>query len=91
MKNKLQLPEEFVVQFEVVAYPLEGHGVLECIPPGAIILASCRSIHEHMIEVVWQEKRYVVFERDLQDRMRPLVEPEPEDDPPRWGDDRPLA
>jgi len=35
-----------------------------------------------MIEVIWQEKRYVVFERDLQERMEPLKKPEAEDDPP---------
>ena len=34
-----------------------------------------------MIEVIWQEKRYVVFERDLQERMEPLKKPEAEDGP----------
>lgn len=76
-----QLPQEFVVQREVYTFPLLGRSVLECIPPGAVVLASRRSTHKRMIEVTWQEKRYVVFERDLQERMEPLKKPENEDDP----------
>lgn len=79
--DSLQLPQEFVVLIEVYAFPLYGRGVLACIPPGAVILASCRSTHKRMIDVIWQEKRYVVFERDLQERMSPLKKPETEDDP----------
>ena len=78
----IELPQEFVVQREVYAFPLFGRSVLACIPHGAVILASCRSTHKRMIEVIWQEKRYVVFERDLQERMEPLKKPEAEDDPP---------
>jgi hypothetical protein len=80
--DSLQLPQEFVVLSEVYAFPLFGRSVLACIPPGAVILASCRSTHKRMIEVIWQEKRYVAFERDLQERMSPLKKPEFEDDPP---------
>jgi len=79
----IKLPQEFVVQREVYAFPLFGRSVLGCIPSGAVILATNRSTHKRMIEVIWQEKRYIVFERDLQERMEPLKKPENEDDPPR--------
>ena len=82
MDNRIQLPQEFVVRREVYAFPLFGRGALDCIPAGSVVLASCRSTHPRMIEVIWQEKHYIVFERDLQDHMEPLKKPENEDDPP---------
>jgi hypothetical protein len=76
-----ELPQKFIVLSEVYAFRLYGRSVLACIPAGAVVLASCRSTHKRMIEVIWQEERYVVFERDLQERMSPLKKPESEDDP----------
>ena len=84
----IELPQEFVVQREVYAFPLFGRSVLACIPPGVVILASCRSTHKRMIEVIWQEQRYVVFERDLQERMEPLKKPEAEGDPRQLSEDK---
>jgi len=34
-----------------------------------------------MIEVIWEEKWYVAFERDVHERMEPLNKPENEDLP----------
>lgn len=81
MVDQLQLPREFVVGSEVYAFSLNGRGVLECIPAGTVILASRRSTPKSMVEILWPDKPYVVFERDIRDRMQPLTKPEPEDDP----------
>jgi hypothetical protein len=48
-----------------------------------VILVSHRSTHKRMIEVIWEEKWYVAFERDVDERMEPLNKPENEDDPCR--------
>jgi hypothetical protein len=80
-RRAIQLPQEFVVLEEIFVFQLFGRNALERIPPGAVVLATHRSKHKRMIEVIWQEKRYVVFERDLQERMEPLKKPENEDDP----------
>jgi len=77
--EKLRFPQEFVVRREVYGFGPKGR--LERIPPGAVVLASSRSTHKRMIEVIWREKQYDVFERDLQDRMEPLAKPPLEDDP----------
>jgi len=61
--TEMQLPRKFVVQREVCAIQLFGRNLLERIPPEAVILADCPSTHKRMIEVTWQERRYVVFER----------------------------
>ena len=79
MINSLRLPQSFVVRREVYVFQLFGRSALQRIPPGAVILASHRSTHERMI--IWQEKRYVVFERDVQERMSPLKKPEFDDGP----------
>jgi len=75
----IKLPQEFVLRREVYAIQLFGRNLLEPIPPNAVILAVGRSTHARMIEVVWQEKLYIVFERDLRERMEPLAKPEDED------------
>ena len=77
MIYKLQLPQEFIVRVEVYGFGPN----LERIPPDSVVLALSRSTYKRMIEIVWQEKRYIVFERDLHERMWPLKKPEPEDDP----------
>ena len=66
-----QLPQEFVLRSEVCAIQLFGRNLLECIPTSTVILADCPSTHTRMIEVVWNEKRYIVFQRDLEELAEP--------------------
>jgi len=79
---QIRLPREFVVHREFYATQLFGRNLLERIPLDAVILADCRSTHKRMIEVVWQERRYVVFERDLMERTEPVEKLHDKDDPP---------
>jgi hypothetical protein len=67
----VELPQEFVIRREVGAVQLFGRHRIERIPPDAVILGDCYSTHARMIEVVWNEKRYVVFQRDLEERAEP--------------------
>lgn len=76
----IRLPQEFVLRREVYATQLFGRNLLERIPPDAIIRADRPSTHLRMIEVVWNEKRYVVFQRDLEERAEPC-NPQEEDPP----------
>ena len=62
-----QLPQEFVLRSEVCAIQLFGRNLLECIPPSTVILADRPSTHTRMIEVLWKQKRYIVFQRDLEE------------------------
>jgi hypothetical protein len=66
-----QLPQTFVVRSEVCAIQLFGRNLLECIPPSMVILADRPSTHARMIEVLWKEKRYIVFQRDLEELAEP--------------------
>lgn len=81
--NSLQLPQNFVVRREVYVFQLFERSALKRIPPDTVILVSHRSTHKRMIEVIWEEKWYVAFERDVHERMEPLNKPENEDDPCR--------
>jgi len=73
------LPREFIVRREVYAIQFFGRNLLERIPPDAVVLADRPSPYKCMIEVVWQGRRYVVFERDLRERTEPAKKPEDED------------
>lgn len=66
-----QLPQEFVLRSEVCAIQLFGRNLLECIPPSTVILADRPSTHTRMIEVLWKQKRYIVFQRDLKELAEP--------------------
>ena len=66
-----QLPQEFVLRSEVCAIQLFGRNLLECIPPSTVILADRPSTHTRMIEVLWKQKRYIVFQRDLEELAEP--------------------
>lgn len=79
--NSLQLSQNFVVRREVYVFQLFERSALQRIPPNTVIFASHRSTHKRMIEVIWQEKWYIVFERDVHERMEPLNKPENEDLP----------
>ena len=82
----MQLPEEFVVRREIHAIQHYAHSLLEPIPPGEVILADCHSMYARMIEVVWQERRYLVFDRDLTERAEPVRKSVDEDPPERiWA------
>lgn len=76
----MQLPQEFVVRREIYAIQLFGRNLLECIPTDAVIFVDRTSAHKRMLEVVWQERRYIVFERDLKERAEP-AKPQDEDPP----------
>jgi len=82
----MQLPQEFVVRREIYAIRHFGQSLLEPIPPGEVILADRPSPYARMIEAVWQGKRYLVFERDLNERTEPVRKPLDEDPPERmWA------
>lgn len=63
----VQLPQEFALRREVSAIQLFGRTLLE-----RILLADRPSKHVGMIEAIWQEKRYIVFLRDLEERAEAL-------------------
>jgi hypothetical protein len=65
------LPQEFALRSEVCAIQLFGRNLLECIPPSTVIHADRPSTHSRMIEVLWKEKRYIVFQRDLEELAEP--------------------
>jgi len=75
-----RLPQEFILRREVCAIQLFGRNLLERIPPDVVVHADRHSTHARMIEVVWNEKRYVVFQRDLEERAHPC-DPQEEDPP----------
>lgn len=67
-KLGMQFAREVVLRKEIWAIQLFGHILLERIPPGSVIVVDRPSTYTRMIEVVWQEKRYIVFQRDLEER-----------------------
>jgi hypothetical protein len=81
--RELDLPQEFVVQREIHAIQHFGQSLYETIPPGEVILADRPSNYARMIEIVWQEKRYLIFARDLAERAEPLGKSVEEDPPER--------
>jgi len=79
---KERLPQEFVLRREVYAIELFGGNRLQRIPLGSVILADRPSAYVRMIEILWEGKRYIVYERDLEERMERIEKPEPPPDPP---------
>ena len=78
---EIALPQEFVLRGKVYAFQLFGRQLLERIPANAVILADRPSAYVRMIEVVWEERRYLVFARDLRDLAEPFNKPQ-DDHPP---------
>ena len=74
----IRLPQDFVLRSEVCAIQLFGRNLLECIPISTVILADRPSTHTRMIEALWKEKRYIVFQRDLEELAEPS---QPEQEP----------
>ena len=68
---EMQFDRKLVLRDQICAIQLFGRKVLELIPAGSSIFAEHPSSYVRMIEVVWQEKRYLVFQRDLEERTRP--------------------
>lgn len=68
----MSLPGEFVLSQEICVIQLFGQNLLERIPTRAVVFADRPSSYTRMIEVVWQGKRYAMFQRDLEDRTRPV-------------------
>jgi hypothetical protein len=89
----IRLPQEFVLRSEVCAIQLFGRNLLECIPTSTVIRAQCPSSHTRMIEVLWKEKRYIVFQRDLEELAEPR-QPEqehlPSSDLRAWASNSPV-
>ena len=81
----MQLPEEFVVRREIGAIQHFGQSLLEPIPSGEVILVERVSLYARMIEVVWQERRYLVFDRDLTDVRNPSGSPQTKIPPSGFG------
>ena len=69
------LPQRLVLRSEVYAIQLFGRNGLERIPPGSVISADGHSSYARMIEVTWNGNRYVMFERDVEERTEPCVNP----------------
>jgi hypothetical protein len=68
----MHFPQEFVLQREILAVQLfgdgQGHAHMEQIPGEAHLVADCPSQYARMIEILWQDRRYIAFERDLEER-----------------------
>jgi hypothetical protein len=67
----IRLPQEFVLRSEICAIQLFGRNLLECLPTSTVVLAERPSTHTRMFEVLWKEKRYIVFQRDLEELAEP--------------------
>ena len=71
----MHFPQELVLQREILAFQLfgdtHGHTHLEQIPCDALIVADRPSNYTRMIEILWHERRYIAFERDLEERGVP--------------------
>lgn len=67
----MQLAQELILSREICAIQLFGHGLLERMPAGSIILVDSPSTYARMVEVVWHQRRYIVFQRDLEERTEP--------------------
>jgi len=72
---QIQYPEKFIVCREIHTIQHFGQSLLEPIPAGEVILAERPSSYPRMIEAVWQERRYLIFERDLRERTEPAKKP----------------
>ncbi|HTW64353.1 MAG TPA: hypothetical protein VME17_07040 [Bryobacteraceae bacterium] len=68
---EMQFGRELVLREQICAIQLFGRKALERIPAGSIIFAEHPSNYVRMIEVVWQQRRYLVFQRDLEERTKP--------------------
>ena len=68
-------PQQLILRAEVWAIQLFGRNGLERIPSGTIIVAEKHSQYARMIEVVWDGERYVMFERDVEERTEPCEKP----------------
>jgi len=66
----MQDSRELVVDDEICAIQLFGRSTLECIPPGSVIAVQEASKYARMVEILWCEKRYLAFERDLEERTQ---------------------
>jgi len=53
---------------EICAVQLFGRSLIECIPRGSVILVEGPSTYVRMLEIIWEGKRYSVFQRDLEER-----------------------
>lgn len=68
----IPLPQEFVILREFHAIQHFGNSRIEPIPAGEGILAERPSNYARMVEVVWRNRPYLVFERDLTECAEPL-------------------
>jgi len=81
----MQFPQDFIIRRELHAIQHFGQSLLEPISAGAIIRAERQSAYSRMIEAIWNDKPYLIFERDLTERTEPVEKPV-EDSPvePAW-------
>jgi hypothetical protein len=69
----------YVLQREIVAIQVFGRYLLEKIPPGSMILVSGHTTRERMLVVLWEDREYIMFERDLKERATPVGQQKDED------------
>lgn len=69
----MQFARELMLRDEICAVQLFGHNVFERIPRGSVIFVDRPSTYVRMVEVIWQDKRYIVFQRDLEERTESVV------------------
>ena len=72
---EIDLPQKFVLRRKVYAFQRFGRELLERIPADAVILAERPTEYASMIEVAWEDRRYLVFERDLRELAEPFNKP----------------
>lgn len=72
---EIDLPQKFVLRRQVYAFQLFGRQLLERIPAEAVIVAESPSMYSSMIEVAWEQRRYLIFERDIRELAEPLNDP----------------
>lgn len=71
----MQSGQEVLLRDDICAVQLFGHNQFERIPKGSVVLADRASTYARMFEVIWRQKRYIVFQRDLEERTEPALRP----------------
>lgn len=69
----MEFARDLILREEICAVQLFGHNLLQRIPPGSVIVADRPSTYVRMAEVIWRDDRYIVFQRDLEERTEPAA------------------
>jgi hypothetical protein len=67
------MSKRYGIRSSTMAYTaMDGQRTLVAVPVDAIVTASVDPDGDGLIEVVWDDKHYLMFSQDLRDRGEPL-------------------